>query len=1022
MPEIDVVVQHAPRLSAGEAERLAGERYGCGGRAEPVPSERDQNFRIRREDGSSTILKIANATENEAILDLQHAALAHLAANTTGLSLPRVIPDVHGAAIGRVSHAGREHMVRMLTWVPGRVLASVRPHTRALLVSLGRSLAEMDRGLAGFAHPAARRVLAWDLATTPWIVGERHRLADPAHRALVERVVDRFESHARPRLASLPRQPIHNDWNDHNVLVSEQTQTPTVEGAVDFGDMLESWAVADLAVACAYTMLGKADPVGAAAAIVEGYHGMRPLDENELDILLDLVRARMAISVTMAARQSARAPDNEYLRISERQAWALLASLDGTAPGWAAAVFRKACGLPAARSSQAVRVWLERHAGAFEPVVDADLGRGRLAVLDLSVGSLDIANPLVVEGLEPFQALVDARTAAAGACAAIGRYDEARLVYVSDLFRHASNWDVENRTVHLGIDIFLPAGVQVRAPLDGVVHSCQDNAGAGDYGPTIILEHAVEPGLRFWTLYGHLSRTSLAGLQPGRTFARGEVLATLGDAAVNGGWPPHLHFQVIADLLDRRGDFPGVAAPRERAVWLDLCPDPNLILGIPADRFPAPPPTPEAILDARRRHLGRNLSVSYRRPLAMARGWMQFLFDVDGRRFLDAVNNVPHVGHSHPRVVEAAARQLAVLNTNTRYLHPVLASYAARLASLMPDPLGVCYIVCSGSEANELALRLAFARTGRRGLVVVDGAYHGNTSSLVGMSPYKFDGPGGAGRPPHVRKALMPDSYRGPYRASDPEAGPRYASHVAAAVDELEAAGGGVAAFFCESLLSCGGQIVLPAGYLSAAYAAVRAAGGVVVADEVQVGFGRVGSHSWGFETQGVVPDIVTLGKPIGNGFPLAAVVTTAEIAAAFDNGMEYFNTFGGGQAACAVGHAVLDVMADERLQSRALEVGARLKAGLEGLAARFPIVGDVRGAGLFLGVELVSDRGTLEPAARQADYAANRLRDAGILVSTDVPLHNVLKIKPPLQFTAADADRLVNALAEILDEDQAQP
>jgi 4-aminobutyrate aminotransferase-like enzyme len=605
---------------------------------------------------------------------------------------------------------------------------------------------------------------------------------------------------------------------------------------------------------------------------------------------------------------------------------------------------------------------------------------------------------------------------------AIGRYDEPRLVYVSDLFRHVSNWEVENRTVHIGIDVFLPAGAVVRAPLAGIVHSCRDNRGAGDYGPTIVLEHEAEPDLRFYTLYGHLSRESLDGLEPGRAISEGEAFARLGDVQVNGGWPPHLHFQIMTDLLGRSGDFPGVAAPSERSIYLDLCPDPNLILGIPADRFPAVPPSSDEILAARRRHLGPSLSVSYRRPLTMVRGHMQFLFDAEGRRFLDGVNNVPHVGHSHPRVVAAAARQLAVLNTNTRYLHPALASYAARLASLMPDPLTVCYIVCSGSEANELALRLAYTYTGHRDVIVVDGAYHGNTSSLVDISPYKFDGPGGTGRPAHTRKVVMPDVYRGPYKATDRDAGARYAAHVAAAGHEIAVDGGGVAAFFCESLLSCGGQIVLPDGYLQAAYSAVREAGGVCVADEVQVGFGRVGSHLWGFETQGVVPDIVTLGKPIGNGFPLAAVVTRPEIAKAFANGMEYFNTFGGSQAACAAGHAVLDVMRDERLQERAQAVGTRLKAGLASLAGQFPIVGDVRGLGLFLGVELVEDRQTLAPAGRQAEHVVNRLRERGILLSTDGPLHNILKIKPPLQFQATDADRLVGELAEILGEDAAQP
>jgi 4-aminobutyrate aminotransferase-like enzyme len=663
-----------------------------------------------------------------------------------------------------------------------------------------------------------------------------------------------------------------------------------------------------------------------------------------------------------------------------------------------------------------------------------------LVVLDLSVGSLDIDRPATVQETAAFTAHVDAQMARGGARIGVGRYDEPRLVYVTDLFRHANNWSDENRTVHLGIDLFCTAGSPVFAPLDGVVHSTANNAGPGDYGPTIILEHRAGGtdgnagagaghrdgehggGIRFFTLYGHLSIESLAGLEPGSEVKRGDRIAWLGDASVNGGWPPHLHFQIITDLLGRSGEFPGVAAPAEREIWLSLCPDANLLVNVPDDRLPPCPRGPTDILRARRRLLGRNLSVAYRHPIAMARGFMQYLYDVDGRRFLDCVNNVAHVGHSHPRVTQAVARQLAVLNTNTRYLHEAIVTYVERLTALMPPPLGVCYLVCSGSEANELALRLARTFTGQRDVVVVDGAYHGNTTSLVEVSPYKFNGPGGSGAPSHVHVVPMPDPCRGSYRDGEPAAGKRYGREVARAITRAEASGRGVAAFICESLLGCGGQIVLPDGYLAEAYAAVRDSGGLAIADEVQVGFGRVGTHFWGFETQGVTPDIVTLGKPIGNGFPLAAVITRREIADAFDNGMEYFNTFGGSQAACAAGLAVLDVMRDENLQAHALEVGRHLERGLVELQSRFPVIGDVRGIGLFLGVELVSDRGSLQPAARQAEYVVNRLRDRGLLVSTDGPLHNVLKIKPPMPFSTGDAERLVNVLDEVLAEDAAQP
>jgi 4-aminobutyrate aminotransferase-like enzyme len=539
-----------------------------------------------------------------------------------------------------------------------------------------------------------------------------------------------------------------------------------------------------------------------------------------------------------------------------------------------------------------------------------------------------------------------------------------------------------------------------------------------DYGPTVILRHEPTGGPVFHTLYGHLGREIPESVRPGARVGRGEPIAAVGALDVNGGWPPHLHFQLITDLLDRDGEFPGVARPDQRTLWKSLSPDPNLVARLPEDRLVSPHRSSGEILESRRNHIGPSLSISYRRPLTIVRGWQQFLYDEDGLRYLDAVNNVAHVGHSHPRVVRAVQEQSAVLNTNTRYLHERLVEYAERLTATLPDPLTVCYFVNSGSEANELAIRLARAATGRRGIVVVDAGYHGNTTTLVEVSPYKHDGPGGAGSPPWVRKIPMPDVYRGQFREEDPESGRRYAEAVSGAIDVLAANGHPVGAFLAESLLSCGGQIVLPGGFLAEAYARVRAAGGVCIADEVQVGMGRVGTHFWGFQTQDVVPDIVTMGKPIGNGYPLGAVVTTPEIARAFANGMEYFSTFGGNPVACAAGLAVLQVIEEEELQKNAARVGAHLLEGLRGLVSRHPIAGDARGLGLFLGLELVRDRVTREPAGDEAAYVANRMREHGILLSTDGPFHNVLKVKPPLCFTRGDADRLVETLGRVLSAD----
>jgi 4-aminobutyrate aminotransferase-like enzyme len=420
------------------------------------------------------------------------------------------------------------------------------------------------------------------------------------------------------------------------------------------------------------------------------------------------------------------------------------------------------------------------------------------------------------------------------------------------------------------------------------------------------------------------------------------------------------------------------------------------------------------ILRLRKQLLNPTLSVSYKEPLKIVRGEGVWLYDQHGQGYLDMVNNVCHVGHCHPRVVGAGQAQMAQLNTNTRYLHDNIVEYALRLTATLPKPLSVVFLTNSGTEANDLALRLARAHTRAQGVVVVDHAYHGHSASMVELSPYKFNGKGGAGQSPHVGVVAMPDTYSGPFRETS-EAGRQYGQLLPEAIASLRQRDMATAAFYCESLLGCGGQIVLPEGYLAEAYAAVRAAGGVCLADEVQVGFGRVGDHFWAFECQGVVPDIVTMGKPMGNGHPMGAVVTTPEIAASFVSGMEYFNTFGGNPVSCAIALAVLDVIAEEELQENARRVGDFLMDGLRELQQRHDDIGDVRGRGLFIGVELVRDREARTPDQPKAKAVVEAMKARHVLLSTEGPDDNVLKIKPPIVFSQANAEEFLDKLDQVL-------
>ncbi len=741
---------------AGDLERLAGEHI---------------NYRLTTPDGHTFVVKLFDAYDADRVdLEFQLVERAHAAG--LGIALPRVFTTITGHATATVGAGAGAERARVLEFVHGVTWGDATRRSHALFRDLGRTLGSLDRALVPIPLMGEARSHGWDLTRT----GQQRRhvtlVPERDRRRLLEWCFLQHSA-ALPRLSALPHSYIHGDANDENVLVDGDR----VAGLIDFGDSLWNPTVCELAVALTYAMLDEPDPLASGAEVVVAYHAERPLQVDELRVLVPLIFGRLSMSLATAAYRRTIDPDRTAWFVTEDRAWRLLETLSD-----------------------------------FDP---AEAGTR------LSTGT----------GIDP---------------------------------------------------------------------------------------------------YAH------------------------GGASV-------------AELLERR-----------------------------------------------HRRVGPSLSIAYRDPLKIVSGRGQFLSDHRGRAFLDLVNNVCHVGHCHPRVVEAATRQMAELNTNTRYLHDNLVEYAERLAATLPDPLEVCFFVNSGTEANELALRLATTFTGRHDLLVVDGAYHGHTARLIAASPYKFKGPGGSGTAePWVHVVPMPDGYRGRHRGQNRETGVAYGDDVGRIIAEARRP---VAAFITESFQSCGGQIIPPPGYLETAFRHVREAGGLCIADEVQTGFGRAGSHFWAFETQEVVPDIVVMGKPIGNGHPMGAVVTTRAIADRFANGMEFFSTFGGNPVSCAVGLAVLDVIRDEKLHEHAFEVGSRMLEGLGALKSRHAIVGDVRGMGLFIGVELVRDRETLEPATREAEDLINRLEQRGVLLSTDGPHHNVLKIKPPMVITGDDVDMVVRLIDDELD------
>ncbi len=943
------------------------------------------------------------------------------------------------SAIAETELHGEPLIASACTYLEGIPLAELTPRSMAVLESLGALLGDLDTALSGFDHPALDRDFPWRMDTAAGTVHDR--LGDlPDGRELVGATLERAVRRLEPLLGDLPSSVIHNDANDYNVIVVPSLEGARPAGLIDFGDVVRGWRAAEIGVAATYAMMGLPDPLAAACAIVRGYASVAPPSDAECAAIIPIVALRLCLSVAVQTGEMRRQPDNVYLAVSQEPAWELLGTLART--DWRIAEFRirEAAGLAPnpALATPGLAAVLDR---APEAPLMAPGVLARPHTLDTSVGSPTLPHPDTLARHGALERWIDAEIAAHGATVGIGRYGEARLFYHAPDFHAPGNDGPEARTIHLGLDLFAPAGTAVHSPLPGTVVSVADNDQPCDYGPTAILRHAAADGTGFHTLYGHLDRATLDHLEPGRAIAAGDVLGRLGSAEVNGGWAPHLHFQVIAldPLYDdgmevaEPGNFPGVALQRLRTVWESVLPDPSALAGLPPGTVTATAPAEDP---ARRKGdlaaqrialLGPSLSLSYRDPIHVVRGLGSYLYDDAARRYLDTVNNVPHVGHGNRRVAEAIARQSHLLNTNTRYLHGEIVTLADELLAHFPAPFEVVFLVCSGSEANELALRMARCHTGADGVVCLEGGYHGNTGGLVEVSQYKFDGPGGSGPGDRVAAAPMPDTYRGHYRRGeglpDVDLGRRYAADVARAAARLDAAAGGpgVAAFIAEPILSCGGQIEPPPGYLDAAFHHIRRAGGVCIADEVQVGFGRIGDAFWGFELQDAVPDIVTLGKPMGNGHPVAAVVTTRKIADSFANGMEYFSTFGGNPVSCAAARAVLAEIRDRGLQEHARTVGGGLLRGLRELTSDHPFVGDVRGRGLFLGIEFVRDRTSREPFPEACTHLVNRAREMGVLLSVDGPDHNVIKIKPPLVFGDAEAALLMETLGVVLSESALQ-
>ncbi|MHA7972037.1 aminotransferase [Rhizobium sp. CAU 1783] len=957
-----------PDVSEEQAAAVLKEHYGLEGTIKELGSQQDRNFRIDTGE-ARYVLKICRSEYATIELAAQNAAMRHLAAQPDMARIPQPVLASGGEDILFVTINDEDYQVRLLTYLEGEPLTRRKYLAPSVVAELGALTARVAQGLKDFSHPGLERQLQWDLRRAgPVALHLLKSVTDQERRDRIAKAMVAAVKRLQPLAGKLRVQAIHHDITDDNVVARpDETGRLMPDGVIDFGDVITGWLVADLAVTCT-SLLHHADgdPFFILPA-VRAFHSRNPLNEAELKALWPLIVARAGILVASTEQQLAIDPDNEYVKgnaAHERE------------------MFEVATSVPFTLMETAILDQVGQKAPPFDtgalgrllPDIDPET----IHLTDLSVTSRDLVEDNWSDPQIDWKVLA---RAAAGTGVASTAYGEYRLSYTRTLSERSP------ATFALHIDICLPATTSAVAPFAGRI--------VKDGHHLILSSEAISL---------HLDGLDCP-LDQGAKVEAGEPIGVVaGESGAVGG----LRLQLCrdADLVP-----PLFARPAHVSTWSWLCPSPSALIGTDLD---APPPQSAALLARRRKSFAKPQKNYYADPPQIERGWKEHMFDVTGRSYLDMVNNVTILGHGHPQLARAAGRQWSLLNTNSRFHYAAVAEFSDRLASLAPEGLDTVFLVNSGSEAVDLALRLAWARSGARNIVSLLEAYHGWTVASDAVSTSIADNPRALEtRPGWVHPVTAPNTYRGPFRG--PASTADYVASVAKALDEIEQANEGLAGFICESVYGNAGGIPLPPGYLAEVYGMVRARGGVCIADEVQVGYGRLGHHFWGFDQQGVVPDIITIAKGMGNGQPLGAVITSREIADALENEGYFFSSAGGSPVSCVVGMTVLDIMRDEALQENARDTGDYLKSRLEALGQRFPLVGAVHGMGLYLGLEFVRDRETLEPAMEETAGICDRLLDLGVIMQPTGDHLNVLKIKPPLCLSRESADFFAEMLEKVL-------
>ncbi|MCQ9131661.1 aminotransferase [Streptomyces hilarionis] len=957
----------APEVTVAQAEGLADRHLGVAARATALGSQQDANFLLRPHDGTGpVILKIANPAFGLVEIEAQDTAADLIAAAHPELRVATVLRRADGSPRRATVDTGDGPAVaRLLRHLPGGSLTGPRHLSPAVVAAMGTIAAKVSTALRDFRHRGLDRVLQWDLRHASRVVAALAEYVDePDRRAAVRAATAEARARVQEVADALPFQAVHLDLTDDNLIRSPGARPPLPDGVIDFGDLTTTWAVSELAVSLSSMLHHDGVEPHHVLPAVRAFHALRPLSAEEAEALWPLVVLRAAGLVVSGRHQARVDEDNAYAKAALAREWRVFEQATRLPQRVMTHLVKEAAGLGAAPAA----------AGPPECSVLRGVAAADIALLDLSADADSMDHGAWLRpGVEDRLA---ARALETGVAAVATRYAQARLTRTPSLSAESP------ATVPTGVDLWLGRDVVAQAPAGGEVLAA---------APGIL---SIALGGRVLTLT--MPATVTPRVRTGTAVRAGEDLAEVPAGAA-------LHLA----LLDADGPAaPRLVRPEYAAGWLALSADPAPLVGLPA----APPARPDDLLRRRAAVFAPVQEHYYADPPRIERGWRHHLLSADGRSYLDIVNNVTPLGHAHPRVEEAVARQLRRLNTNSRFHYASVVEFTERLAGLLPEPLDTVFLVNSGSEAVDLGLRLAIGATGRHDVVALREAYHGWTYASDAVSTSLQDNPNAlTTRPDWVHTVDSPNPYRGRHRGADAA---RYAPEAVAVIDALAASGRPAGAFVGETFYGNAGGVALPDGYLAEVYAAVRRHGGVTVADEVQVGYGRLGHWFWGFEQQGVVPDVVCVAKAMGNGHPLGAVITSRALADRYRDQGYFFSSTGGSPVSSVVGLTVLDTLRDEDLQGNATRVGGRLKGLLEELASRHAVIGAVHGSGLYLGLELVRDRGTLEPATEETAELCDRMLDLGVVVQPTGDHLNILKIKPPL---CIDADA-VDFFAAMLD------